>query len=89
MSFRIPAGRTLPLALALALRGGGAPRPPGARGLRPSRPPNPSWGSAPGDELASSPDWGQVLAYLRALDAASDRVSVEEVGPRRPRAGPS
>jgi ribosomal protein L18 len=25
-------------------------------------------------------DWGQVLVYLRALDAASDRVSVEEVG---------
>ncbi|HEX9188512.1 MAG TPA: M14 metallopeptidase family protein, partial [Vicinamibacteria bacterium] len=25
-------------------------------------------------------DWGQVLAYLKALDSASERVSVEEVG---------
>jgi len=36
-------------------------------------------GFVPGDDRKLA-DWGQVLAYLKALDAASDRVSVEEVG---------
>ncbi len=36
-------------------------------------------GFVPGDDRKLV-DWGQVLEYLKALDAASDRVSVEEVG---------
>ena len=36
-------------------------------------------GFAPGEERRLA-DWGQVLAYLRALAAASDRVSLEELG---------
>jgi hypothetical protein len=36
-------------------------------------------GFVPGEDRRLA-DWGQVLEYLRALDAASDRVSVEEVG---------
>jgi hypothetical protein len=36
-------------------------------------------GFLPGEERKLA-DWGQVLDYLRALDASSDRVSVEEVG---------
>src|SRR5215471_20172514 len=36
-------------------------------------------GFVPGEDRKLA-DWGQVLAYLRALDAASDRVSVEELG---------
>jgi hypothetical protein len=36
-------------------------------------------GFVPGDDRKLA-DWGQVLAYLKALDAASDRVSAEEVG---------
>ena len=36
-------------------------------------------GFVPGEDRKLA-DWGQVLDYLRALDAASARVSVEEVG---------
>jgi hypothetical protein len=36
-------------------------------------------GFVPGEERRLA-DWEQVLTYLKALDAASDRVSVEEVG---------
>ena len=36
-------------------------------------------GFAPGEDRKLA-DWAQVLAYLGALDTASDRVSVEEVG---------
>jgi hypothetical protein len=36
-------------------------------------------GFSPGEDRKLA-DWGQVLAYLAALDAASDRVSVAEVG---------
>ncbi len=36
-------------------------------------------GFVPGEDRKLA-DWGQVLGYLRALDAASDRVSVEELG---------
>jgi hypothetical protein len=36
-------------------------------------------GFVPGDDRQLV-DWGQVLGYLKALDAASDRVSVEEIG---------
>jgi hypothetical protein len=36
-------------------------------------------GFVPGEDGRLA-DWSQVLAYLHALDAASDRVSVEEVG---------
>ena len=36
-------------------------------------------GFVPGEDRRVA-DWGQVLAYVRALDGASDRVSVEEVG---------
>ena len=36
-------------------------------------------GFVPGDDRTLV-DWGQVLAYLKALDGASDRVSVEEIG---------
>jgi hypothetical protein len=36
-------------------------------------------GFVPGDDRRLA-DWGQVLAYLKALDAASGRVSVEEIG---------
>ena len=36
-------------------------------------------GFVPGEDRKLA-DWGQVLAYLSALDEASDRVSVEEVG---------
>ena len=78
MSFRIPAGRTLPLALALALAAAAllAPQAPAA----PAVPaPESVLGFVPGEDRKLA-DWGQVLAYLRALDAASDRVSVEEIG---------
>ena len=36
-------------------------------------------GFVPGEDRKLA-DWGQVVAYLKALDEASDRVSVEEVG---------
>jgi hypothetical protein len=36
-------------------------------------------GFLPGEDRKLA-DWAQVLSYLKALDAASDRVSVEEVG---------
>jgi hypothetical protein len=36
-------------------------------------------GFVPGEDRRLA-DWGQVLTYVKALDAASDRVSVEEVG---------
>jgi hypothetical protein len=36
-------------------------------------------GFVPGEDRKLA-DWGQVLSYLHALDAASDRVSVEELG---------
>ena len=36
-------------------------------------------GFVPGDD-GQLADWSQVLAYLQALDAASDRVEVEEIG---------
>jgi hypothetical protein len=36
-------------------------------------------GFVPGEDRKLA-DWGQVLAYLAALDAASERVSVQEVG---------
>src|SRR4029453_1513839 len=36
-------------------------------------------GFVPGEDRKLA-DWGQVIAYLRALDAASDRVSGEEIG---------
>jgi len=78
MSFRIPAGRSLPLALALALAAAAllAPQAPAA----PAVPaPESVLGFVPGEDRKLA-DWGQVIAYLRALDAASDRVSVEEIG---------
>ena len=36
-------------------------------------------GFVPGDD-GQLADWSQVLAYLQALDAASDRIAVEEIG---------
>ena len=78
MSFRIPAGRMRLLALAMALAGAAllAPQAPAATSV-PA--PESVLGFVPGEDRKLA-DWSQVLAYLRALDAASDRVSVEEVG---------
>jgi len=42
-------------------------------------PPESVLGFVPGEDRKLA-DWGQVLAWLKALDAASERVSVEEVG---------
>jgi len=78
MSFRIPAGRMRLLALSMALAGAAllAPQAPAATSV-PA--PESVLGFVPGEDRKLA-DWSQVLAYLRALDAASDRVSVEEVG---------
>ena len=60
---RIPAARTLPLALALALAAAGllAPQAPAA----PAVPaPESVLGFVPGEDRKLA-DWGQVLAYLR------------------------
>ena len=53
-----------------------APSAPAATGV-PS--PESVLGFVPGEDRKLA-DWSQVLAYLKALDEASDRVSVEEVG---------
>ena len=53
-----------------------APSAPAATGV-PS--PESVLGFVPGEDRKLA-DWSQVLAYLSALDEASDRVSVEEVG---------
>jgi hypothetical protein len=74
-------------ALAALLAAGIAALPPGAPGGVAAAPtaaravpaPESVLGFVPGDdgELA---DWSQVLGYLQALDAASDRVGLEELG---------
>jgi Zinc carboxypeptidase len=72
------ARRTLALtgAMALAAAALALPQAPAA----PAVPtPESVLGFVPGEDRKLA-DWGQVLAYLRALDAASDRVSVEELG---------
>ena len=63
---------SLVLSLAVLL----APSAPAATGV-PS--PESVLGFVPGEDRRLA-DWGQVVAYLKALDEASDRVSVEEVG---------
>jgi len=73
-----PARRTLALTGAMALAAASlvAPQAPAAPAI-PA--PESVLGFVPGEDRKLA-DWGQVLAYLRALDAASDRVSVEEIG---------
>jgi hypothetical protein len=65
------------LGAALALAG--TLLPPGASAATAIPTPESVLGFVPGEDRKLA-DWGQVLAYLRALDAASDRVSVEELG---------
>ena len=73
-----PAPRRAAGALALAALLALVPLPAGR--AAPAVPaPEAVLGFVPGDEGRLA-DWTEILAYLRALDAASDRVSVEEVG---------
>jgi hypothetical protein len=72
------------LALALSPRpmaAGAVPAPPRTGTVAGSAVPTPEsiLGFRPGDD-GQLADWSQVIAYLEALDAASGRVSVEEVG---------
>jgi len=68
---------TLVAAAALGLWALAAPEAPAARDAVPA--PVSVLGFVPGEDRKLA-DWGQVLAYLEALDAASPRVSVAEVG---------
>jgi hypothetical protein len=68
----------LSVAPALALSGA-VLLAPSAPAATPVPPPESVLGFSPGEDRKLA-DWGQVLAYLSALDAASDRVSVEEIG---------
>ena len=73
-----PLKRTsLPLALALAVGSVAARVPPAAT---PAPPPEAILGFRPGDD-GKLADWTQVVRYFQALDRASARVAVEDVGP--------
>jgi hypothetical protein len=65
-------------ALLPALSGPAAAAASGAPAAVPS--PESVLGFVPGDD-GHLADWSQVLEYVRALDAASSRISVEEAGP--------
>jgi hypothetical protein len=77
-----PSRRARVLALASGVAVGSvlllAPQRP-AGGAPPVPAPESVLGFVPGEDRELA-DWAQVLAYLRALDEASQRVSVEEVG---------
>jgi hypothetical protein len=72
---RSPLAPLLSLAAVLAL----APAPPPAAAVASPPAPESVLGFVPGTDRRLA-DWSQVLAYLRALDAASDRVASAEVG---------
>ena len=73
-----PARRRLALAAATALAAAALFTTP-APAAQPVPSPESVLGFVPGEDRKLA-DWGQVLAYLKALDAASDRVRVEELG---------
>jgi len=68
----------LPVAATLALSGA-VLLAPGASAATAVPPPESVLRFVPGEDRRLA-DWGQVVAWLKALDAASERVSVEEVG---------
>src|SRR5215471_18687219 len=77
MAAALPRAQALLLGTALALAG--TLLSPAASAATAIPTPESVLGFVPGEDRKLA-DWGQVLAYLHALDAASDRVSVEELG---------
>ena len=68
------------MALATAVLLAPAPRGAAAQAAAPMPTPESVLGFVPGEDRRLA-GWDEVLAYLRSLDAASDRVRVDEVGP--------